>query len=84
MWKLYIIENPELKLYIWVTGDLDKRIKSHNSDITKDWTKNKWPWELIYTEEYEIKCEALKREKTLKSLKAWQRIKKILNINSLS
>ncbi|KAF5276631.1 hypothetical protein FQR65_LT16253 [Abscondita terminalis] len=40
---------------------------SHNELGTKGWTIRYRPWELLYTEEYATKSEALKREQELKS-----------------
>ncbi len=80
MYFVYIVENVKDKLYIGFTSDLEKRVKSHNNPLSKDWTKNKGPWNLIYKEEFVDKLGAQKRERYLKSLKAGQRIKKILKI----
>ena len=56
------------KIYIGMTSDLEKRIFAHNN-LPKGWTKNFRPWELIYSEEFDTKSKALKREKELKSHK---------------
>lgn len=56
------------KIYIGMTTDLEKRVFAHNN-LPKGWTRNFRPWELIYSEEFQIKSEALKREKELKSHK---------------
>ncbi len=55
------------KIYIGYTSDLPDRLKSHNELATKAWTVKYRPWTLVYTEEFETKAEAMKREKQLKS-----------------
>jgi len=54
-------------------------MKSHNIMATKGWTVKFRPWNLVFTEEYSTKVEAMKREKNLKGAKGraeiWDRIK---------
>ncbi len=80
MWYLYLIENEKKKIYIGISKDPKKRVKSHNREKGPDWTQGKGPWTIIHTEEFESQSKALKREKYVKQLKAGQRIKRILNI----
>jgi len=79
-YDLYIIENTKGRLYIGVSQEVRKRVISHNRPEGPDWTQGKGPWKLIYTEEYSDQSSALKRERFLKSLKAGQRLKQILEI----
>jgi putative endonuclease len=46
---------------------LEARILSHNVLSVKGYTLKYRPWEIIYTEIFETKSEAMKREKELKS-----------------
>ncbi len=55
------------KFYVGYTSNLESRLLSHNELGTKDWTKRYRPWELVYTESYQTKSSALKREKELKT-----------------
>ncbi|MCK5471962.1 GIY-YIG nuclease family protein [Candidatus Gracilibacteria bacterium] len=86
MYFVYLIENFEGRIYIGFTSNLSLRLKRHNNIDSRErrWTKNKGRWRLIYSEEFVTKNEAMKREKYLKSLKAGQKIKKILDITSHS
>jgi len=43
------------------------RILSHNELATKGFTLRYRPWVITYTEDYETKTEAIKRENYLKS-----------------
>ena len=55
------------KRYVGSTGkDPSVRLREHNSGSNK-FTKGHKPFELIYTEEFESKTDAIKRERFLKS-----------------
>lgn len=53
--------------YYGSTSDLDKRLKYHNSGKSR-YTKRKLPWVIHYTESFETKTEAIKREIFFKSI----------------
>ena len=55
------------KIYIGYSSDLEQRLLSHNYLSNRGWTTNYRPWELIYSEEFETKKEAIQRERELKS-----------------
>lgn len=50
----------------------------HNKGKVR-WTKAYCPWEIVYTEEYEKKEEAYKREKEIKSYKGGEGFKRLIN-----
>ena len=66
------------KIYIGQTSNLIQRFISHN-ELGNDWTKRFRPWNVIYTEIYSERSQALKREKELKGGKGrkwiWEKIK---------
>ena len=67
---VYLLQSDSTgKIYIGQTSNLDYRVKRHNSDYDKNryTRKQKGPWLLIYSEKYETRSEAMKREKFLKS-----------------
>ena len=51
--------------YVGSTQDLFSRIERHNQGRSK-YTRNKRPWELLYSEEYPDRSAAIKREKEIK------------------
>ncbi len=55
------------KIYIGCTSNLQERMKSHNELSKKGFTHKYRPWSVAYTESFDSKKEALKREKELKS-----------------
>lgn len=76
MYTIYVLYSQNNnKIYIGFTSDLEKRFLSHNSLGTKGWTIKFRPWVIVYTEDFETKPKALKREKELKSSRgrAWIR-----------
>ncbi len=80
---VYILENENGICYIGSTADITKRLQNHNDKEQKGWTRKRGTWKLIYTEKYETRSEAMKREKYLKSLKSGKRIKQLLNISNI-
>ncbi len=67
MYHVYLLRSKKDKsFYIGYTGDLDKRLKEHNSGLVNYTSKFK-PWSLVYYEGYISLLDAQKREKTLKS-----------------
>ena len=68
MYTVYILYSEKYdKIYIGYTSNLEQRILSHNVLSKKGWTVKFRPWKVIYTEEFNEKGAALKREKALKS-----------------
>jgi putative endonuclease len=53
--------------YYGSSSNLSSRLKSHNAGKSK-FTKGHRPWELIYSEEFETRSEAMKRELFFKSI----------------
>lgn len=63
---VYIIYSKSHDIYYkGFTTNLQKRIQDHNNNRST-FTKNKGPWELVYTESFIDKKSALQREKQLK------------------
>ena len=65
----YIIQSQiDSSFYIGHSEDPEKRLTKHNNALT-GFTSRKKPWKLVYTEEFQTKSEAIKREKFLKRQK---------------
>ena len=68
MFTVYVLYSKDYnKIYIGFTSDLKQRLLSHNELGKKGWTIKFRPWELIYTEEFQLKSDVMKREKELKT-----------------
>jgi putative endonuclease len=79
MYYLYILQsNDRAHYYIGATKNLSNRLAQHNNGNSKS-TKPYRPWLIIYSEEYNTKQDAMKREYYLKSPKGYLEKKKIFN-----
>jgi putative endonuclease len=79
MFTVYVLYSPTFgKTYTGFTSSLSQRLESHNSLATKGYTLKYRPWILLFSEEFETKTEALKREKELKSGKGRDFIKSLI------
>ncbi|MEO6253347.1 MAG: GIY-YIG nuclease family protein [Ferruginibacter sp.] len=68
MFTVYVLYSKDYdKIYIGFTSDLKQRLLSHNELGKKGWTIKFRPWKLIYTEVFQLKSGAMKREKELKT-----------------
>jgi putative endonuclease len=67
MHYVYVLKSIDHdRLYIGSTQDIEERIQRHNSGRTKS-IKAYIPYKLIYSECYENKSDALKRERQMKN-----------------
>lgn len=75
MFKVYVIySEASEKIYVGYSSDLEARLRSHNELATKGWTIKFRPWQLIHSETFLTKVEAMRRERELKSA-AWSSVK---------
>ncbi len=58
----YVLLCADQSLYAGYTKNLDKRIKAHNAGQGAKYTKARRPVELVYSETFSDKSEAMKRE----------------------
>ncbi|MEZ5104633.1 MAG: GIY-YIG nuclease family protein [Draconibacterium sp.] len=66
------------KIYIGYSSDINKRLAAHNHKSNTHWTAKFQPWIIVYSEEYDSKTLALKREKQLKSYRGRQFIRELI------
>ena len=68
MFTVYALFSPSHnKIYIGFTSDIDNRMRSHNEFAKKGFSAKYRPWEIVFTETFNAKSEAMEREKQLKS-----------------
>ena len=65
---VYILKCSDGTLYTGWTTDVQKRLETHNSGKGAKYTRSRLPAELVYTEEYDDKIKAQKREYAIKQL----------------
>ena len=74
-YTVYVLRSlKDGKHYTGFTSDLDRRLKEHNSGKTAS-TKRRRPFVVLYTETYDSKPEAAKREKFFKTSKGRDELK---------
>lgn len=79
MFIVYVLfSKSHNKIYIGQTSDIIKRLSEHNNGLSF-YTKRYIPWELVYSEKYNTRAEAMKREKQLKSQKGREFIWNLIN-----
>ncbi len=68
MFTVYVLYSKSYdKIYTGFTSNLEQRLLSHNELGKKGWTIKFRPWQLIHTEVFQLKSDAMKREKQLKT-----------------
>jgi predicted GIY-YIG superfamily endonuclease len=70
MFWVYAIVNPDGKIYIGQTDDVERRVAQHNApagQLTRTTKRFRGPWRLFYSEPVSSRTEALVRERQLKS-----------------
>ena len=78
MFYVYIIYNETAKkFYIGQTENVEQRLRLHNQKVFKGYTSRfEGVWKVVYSEPYQTRSEALKREKQLKSYRGREFIRK--------
>ena len=77
-YHLYILQSEASgRYYVGQTGRLEARLAEHNSNCSKA-LKNRGPWKLIYSEAYESRAEAVRRERQIKSWKDRSMIERLV------
>ena len=78
---IYIIYSEKRdKYYIGYTANLRTRVEKHNLGATRS-TRSGIPWILVYSEEFENKSDAMKRELAIKKKKSRKYIESLIANN---
>ncbi|MEL7654753.1 MAG: GIY-YIG nuclease family protein [Bacillota bacterium] len=73
----YIIQCADGTLYTGWTTDLSARMEAHNNGTGAKYTRGRGPVRLLYSETFQTKGEALRREHEIKKLKLAKKLKLI-------
>jgi len=74
MWYVYILKCEDGSLYTGFTDNPERRFAEHSTKRGAKYTRSHKPKELLYTESFTNKKDALKREY---QIKRWPREKKL-------
>jgi putative endonuclease len=70
MFIVYILFSSKVdQYYVGHTQNIEDRLSRHNSGRSLSTKKGK-PWNLVYTETFETRSEAMLREKAIKKMKS--------------
>lgn len=78
----YILKCADGTFYCGWTNNLEKRLAAHNAGTASKYTAPRRPVELIYTERFATKQEAMSREYRIKQLTRQQKMDLISNKSS--
>ena len=79
MFYVYILYSVSRdRHYVGYTSNVDERVIEHNAGAT-NYTRSGKPWILVYKEQYELKSEAMKREREIKMKKSRKYIEYLIN-----
>ena len=78
MFTVYVVVNLQKEIYIGQTNNFSRRLEEHNDPncrLTLHTKRRSGPWQLVHSENYPTRSEAIRREKQLKSSRgrAWIR-----------
>jgi putative endonuclease len=67
MYTCYILQSKSSeRYYVGSTEDLINRLREHNAGEGKS-TRSGVPWEIVWTEEFATRAEAVRRERQVKA-----------------
>ena len=81
MYIYFLTDERNDRLYIGVTGNLERRIREHREGFIGGYTKQFGLKKLVYCEEWSSTMDAIRREK---QLKGWRREKKNALVNAIN
>jgi len=78
MYFVYVLLCADKSLYTGSTNNIEKRFGAHKNGKGAAYTKSHKPVKIIYSQNFQTKGEALKREAEIKK---WKRVEKIKNLS---
>ena len=73
----YVLRCADGSLYTGWTNDLEKRLAAHNAGTASKYTFPRRPVEIVYTEQFATKREAMSREYQIKQLTRQEKLELI-------
>ncbi len=79
MFKVYIIFSAFLdRYYVGSTANIEDRLVRHKNSGSKS-TKSASDWELVYSEEFDTRSEAVMREREIKGKKSRKYLESLIS-----
>ena len=79
MFIVYILQSHKTnKFYTGYTTNIEDRVEQHNNSSTLS-TRPGIPWILVYTESFDNKTDAIKRENEIKRKKSRKHIESLID-----
>ena len=63
---VYVLQNPQGRLYVGHTNNLERRLDEHQQGLS-GWAGKRRPWQLVHHEKFLKRSEAMRRERQFKS-----------------
>lgn len=79
MFWVYMLECVDGSLYTGWTPDLENRVRQHNAGRGSKYVRSRLPAQLVYSESYDTRTEAMRREYALKKLSRSEKLTLIQN-----
>ena len=76
---VYILKCADGTYYTGYTTNVEKRVKAHNEGRGAKYTRSRIPCETVYTEAFEDKREAMRREWEIKNRLTRKEKEKLIN-----
>ncbi|MFZ1377849.1 MAG: GIY-YIG nuclease family protein [Geothrix sp.] len=67
-WSVYLLQCSDGTLYCGIALDVAARLELHQAGKGAKYTRGRGPLQLVYSEAYATKAEALRRERAIKRL----------------
>lgn len=67
VWTVYILRCADDTLYTGVTNDMERRLAMHEKGTGAKYTRGRGPYEIIHTEIFATRGDALRREAAIKA-----------------
>ena len=79
MFYVYILENERMReYYTGSTDDVARRLTEHLQGMSRFTRWHKGPWKLIYSETFETRSQAVRREKEIKNKRSRKYIENLV------
>jgi putative endonuclease len=75
MYYVYLIQCEDGSIYTGITTDLERRFREHSDKVGGHYTRAHKVEKILYTEKYQTRGEALKREAEIKKFSRKEKFK---------